>query len=93
MRFTIWKFVYPLPQNEAEIEMPYGAEILCAREQNNPDAYQQVCIWARVDIDEQRRQKRTFKLCGTGHLAPFDFYIGTAVTASDFVWHIFEVRK
>lgn len=94
MRLTVWKYVYPLPREEAEIEMPHGAEVLCAREQpSEPDAYRQVCIWARIDAEEPRKEVRKFRLCGTGHDAPADRYVGTAITCGGaLVWHVFEVR-
>ncbi len=83
----IWKQVLAVVDTQ-EIEVPKGARLLTAREQNN-----QPCVWFMCDPDAPKT-KRTIYICGTGHEAP-DWhetnYLGTAIThGGGLVWHIFE---
>lgn len=73
---TVWKFPIALPHITLVnvVEMPAGAEILCAREQG--DSF---CIWARVDPGANVEPVE-IAIVGTGHPAPDDGkYIGTAL--------------
>ena len=81
---TIWKF--PLAHTmEQEIEMPYGARILCAQRQGVDG-----CLWAEVDPENVPR-KRVIRIYGTGHDHDegAQSYIGTYQSGA-FVWHVYE---
>ena len=66
MKRTIWKFPFAI-DDEVEIEMPHGAEVLHVDVQNG-----QPCMWAIVNPDEPRETWRTYKFSvfGTGHPLP-----------------------
>lgn len=82
---TVWKFVWPLPRDEHEFDMPAGAELLHVSAQDND-----LCIWARVHPGASVT-KRRFLLAGTGLPAPTGKYIGTALLmAGTLVLHVFE---
>ncbi len=84
---TIWKSVLLLHIDVQEIEVPYGAEMLCAREQHD-----QICVWYRCD-PMQLKEPRTIAIVGTGHPAPGNDgrYLGTAfLHDGDLVCHVFE---
>jgi hypothetical protein len=74
---------------DTTIEMPIGAVVLSAHEQND-----RVFVWAIVDTTTNAKTKRHFKVFGTGH--PIERwnrmrYIGTAFCAGGaLVWHVFE---
>ena len=87
MERTIWKAVLR-PTEVQEIEVPAGAELLCAREQRG-----QICVWYRCDPDPRiTKVKRAIALVGTGHAAPpKGRYLGTAsLRAGDLMFHVFE---
>ena len=79
----IWKF-----KVENVIEMPKGAEILAVQLQDSFNA----CIWAKVDPEEEEREKRRFEVIGTGHNF-YDTNKKYLATWQDgmFVWHLFEI--
>lgn len=83
---TIWKTVLE-PEAVQEIEVPAGADFLCAREQRND-----ICIWFRCNPDAQKI-KRTIYLVGTGHAAPHPMdtrYLGSAsLQNGNFIYHVF----
>jgi hypothetical protein len=84
---VIWKSV--LEQSDVqEIEVPAGAEMLCAREQHG-----QVAVWYRCDPDAPK-ETRKLALCGTGHQAPSrdqSRYLGTAsLHGGELIVHVFE---
>ena len=86
MQQTIWKTVLK-PIDVQEIEVPTGAELLCAREQ-----YEQICVWYRCDPDASK-ERRTIAIVGTGHPAPNGegHYIGTAsLHGGNLMFHVFE---
>jgi len=84
MESTIWKSVL-FPVNIQEIEVPAGAEMLCAREQN-----EQVCVWYRCN-PMAAKEKRTIEICGTGHPAPKGRHLGTAsLIEGSLILHVFE---
>lgn len=84
-------FKYTLSPDDAPVEMPVGAEVLTAREQG-----ENICVWARVETTETLKDKRTFKVFGTGHEIPDDpnfHYVGTAMLqGGGLVMHVFENR-
>lgn len=84
---VIWKA--ELAATEAQmIDVPRGAELLCAREQNEA-----VCVWFRCDPSEAL-EKRQIIVCGTGHGAPSEQsgrYLGSAhLQGGALVFHVFE---
>lgn len=88
---TIWK--YPLLLiGEQAIQMPKGAEILCAQAQRN-----HLCLWALVD-PAAKKDERLIVIHGTGYPVPEVHnaykrqYIGTAqMDGGSLVWHVFEI--
>jgi len=87
----IYKYTFSGIEN-AEFEMPKGAEILCVQIQSHL-AVTAICIWALVDSLEARVERRRFMVIGTGHElygVRNVKYVGT-VQEPPFVWHIFEV--
>jgi len=83
---TIWKFQFEVDDN-IEIEMPMGAEILTVGIQHGIP-----CLWALVDT-EKDKIKRKFELYGTGHPVSerHKKYIGTFQTREGYlVFHLFE---
>ena len=86
---TVWKFpLTSFGNDEAEVMMPQGAEILHFDAQG-----ESFHLWARVNPDAEREPRR-FRLAGTGHPLPTDglSHIGT-IFSGPFVWHLFELRK
>ena len=59
---TVWKYRLPI-QDDIVLEMPFGAELLHVENQGDDQAGY---LWALVDSDNGR-EKRRFKLRGTGH--------------------------
>lgn len=86
MSLTIWKAVLK-PTSEQEIQVPVGAELLCAREQDG-----QVCVWYRCDPDNIKDWRRIV-VVGTGEWAPEGGrYLGTASLAGGkLMFHVLEV--
>jgi hypothetical protein len=82
-------FKYPLsPDGSLPIQMPIGAELLCAREQGDV-----ICVWALVDTDAASQRARTFRTFRTGHEIPDDphlRYVGTALLPGGIAFHVFE---
>ena len=85
---TIWKTQLRATDVQ-EVELPVGAEILCAREQ-----YETICIWYRCDPHAAEKQKRLIAICGTGHDAPDPDdgrYLGTVpLHGGTLIFHVFE---
>lgn len=83
----VWKFVLEIT-DEQTIAMPLGAEILEVGSQ-----FDRLCIWAIVDPDAGRTDRR-FLIAGTGNpirVRPMR-HLGSAVTMNGLlVWHVFEV--
>lgn len=83
---TVWKVVL-MPVIAQQIEVPAGAELLCARER-----FEQICIWFRCDPNAPK-EKRDIAVIGTGHDAPDSEgrYLGTAsLKGGTFMFHVFE---
>ena len=90
MRKSVWKWV--LTENDlSTVAMPVGAEILSVHEQMG-----NVCLWALVDLDEDRRRERTFRIAGTGHVIAnckkLDYIGSVHFMGGSLVFHVFEVR-
>ena len=87
MAKTIWKAMLK-PTDVQAIEVPKGAELLCAREQ-----FEQICVWFRCDPD-QPKEPRSIAIVGTGHPAPGSEegrYLGTAsLHGGSLMFHVFE---
>lgn len=83
---TVWKAPLSL-MTEQTIEVPIGAEFLCAREQG-----EDIAVWFRCD-PEAPKDLRTIVLCGTGHHAPPESearYLGTAsLLRGSLMFHVF----
>lgn len=85
-------FKYPIPINdESEIHMPRGADIICVDVQNGLPH-----LWARVD-PEAPIVVRHFRMAGTGHPLNDDEvgkHIGSVqLRGGTLVFHIFEIRR
>ena len=90
MNTTIWKATLR-PADEQEISVPVGAELLSAREQRD-----QICVWFKCYPNETR-EKRTIRICGTGHEAPpfgnaWRFLGTVSLHGGDLMFHVFEKR-
>jgi hypothetical protein len=90
---AIWKYTLKFTEVQ-DLDLPLGAELLTVQAQHG-----QIVLWAIVDIDEDRKSKRTFVLATNG--APFlpgswlhrERYLGTfQLNAGSFVGHVFEQR-
>lgn len=84
MNRTIWKQALPMADVQ-EIEVPVGAEFLCAREQ-----FDTICVWFKCDPGVAK-EKRKIAIVGTGHPAPADgHYLGTAsLHGGQLMFHVF----
>lgn len=85
MARVIWKSVLAMVDFQ-EIEIPSGAEILCAHEQ-----YGEMCVWYLCDTKAPKELRRIV-ICGTGHPAPSTGrYLGTcALGGGRLQMHVFE---
>lgn len=82
---TIWK--YELNPQILFYDLPRGAKILSAREQNN-----KICFWAAVDTD-QPNEPRKMMVFGTGHVMPAEpmRFVGTAhLGGGALIFHVYE---
>lgn len=87
MSRTIWKVVLR-PTGIQQIEVPAGAELLCAREQ-----YGEICVWYRCD-PSGAKESREIAVVGTGHESPDGRYLGTAsLLDGRLIFHVFERTK
>lgn len=89
MKMVVWKTVLN-PTDTQEIDLPLGAQILCAREQKNT-----ICLWFLHDADDARQKRRVIDIIGTGNpIAPIvagGKYLGTAsLHDGELVFHVFE---
>lgn len=86
---TIWKYPLRLVGEQA-IQMPKGAEILCAQVQGEGA----ICVWALVD-PKVEKEERMIVIYGTGHPVT-DLhckYIGTVqMDGGSLIWHVFELK-
>lgn len=86
---AIWKFSIDQIADEVELTMPLGAKICTVASVQDT-----LCIWAYVNT-EAEKERRIFRIFGTGHPIPVDkevlTYVGTVITLNGvLVWHIFE---
>lgn len=81
-------YKYPLQGPTTGLELPYGAQILTAQMQGDL-----LVLWAAVNPREVRTVQRLIFAVNTGQEfdLPSESYIGTAVSSSGIVWHVFEV--
>lgn len=81
---TIWKAALEAADVQ-EIQVPVGAEFLCAREQ-----YERICVWFKCD-PAAPKEWRKIAIVGTGHPAPADGrYLGTAsLQGGNLMFHVF----
>ena len=88
-QLAVWKYVLAV-RDLTTIQVPKGAEFIHAHEQQG-----QICLWATVDTQETRREERTFRIAGTGHIltnGKFD-YVGTVHLDNGLiVFHVFECK-
>lgn len=84
MTRTIWKIALS-PIDKQEVQIPDGAQLLCAREQHDT-----ICIWFACDPRAPTVPRR-IAIVGTGHPAPLQGqYLGTAhMLGGRAVFHIF----
>lgn len=85
----IYKYVLEMVDLQ-EIEMPLGASILSAHNQDG-----QICIWAQVD-ETMPMETRQIEVVGTGNPMPehggkYREFIGTVIWPP-LVFHIYEIR-
>lgn len=90
MTATIWKTVLKATDVQV-IDVPAGAEMLCAREQHD-----EIAVWYRCDPGAPK-SPRTIAIIGTGHPAPDvgdGHYLGTAsLRGGALMFHVFEQTK
>ncbi len=87
MKKSIWKFNFKI-NDDVQIEMPKGAEVLSVQNQN-----EQPALWAICDT-EAEKETRKFSISGTGHPINTDGkkFIGTfQMSGGALVWHLFEI--
>lgn len=84
MNKTIWKIALRGADVQT-IDVPVGAEFLCAREQRDD-----ICVWFRCDPSQPVEQRKV-AIVGTGNPAPADGrYIGTAsLLNGSLIFHVF----
>lgn len=88
MARTVHKWVVPVDDEQHELVLPSGAEIVHVACQHQVDA---VTFWAVVRRTSRHHDRRTFTVTGTGHPVATGWrYQGTAL-ASGLVWHLWEV--
>lgn len=87
---VIWKF--PIKVTDyVTVSMPVNAKILSFQE-TTVFNFSTLNVWALVD-PEAPVEDRYFRMCGTGRTikdSDCKTYVGTCVTKSGFVWHLFE---
>jgi len=85
---TIWKFEIPI-QDQFQIQMPEGAEILDVQMQ-----FGHPVLWALV-IAGNPPEYRTFQIKGTGHiitdLSKKDYISTFQQYDGQLIWHLFEI--
>jgi hypothetical protein len=84
----VFKYLIPV-DDEPTVRLPLGARILSVGQQNGV-----MFLWALVNPGEQRTERRTLRVAGTGHeIADVDElqFIGTVhMHGGALVFHIFE---
>ncbi len=87
---VIWKFPVPVRAEPTMVAMPIGARILSVQTQR-----EEICIWALVDPDEDREERR-FLVVATGQT--FDptgmDYLGTVqINGGIRIFHVWEIAS
>lgn len=86
---TIYK--YKLDQMAGTITIPVGAQFLSAGIDCNDD----ICLWFKVDAQEEAKIERRFVIMGTGwpldELVDFEFL--ETVKVDPYIWHIFLEKE
>jgi hypothetical protein len=82
---TIWKYPISL-YGPTELTMPANSHVVHFAVQND-----ELVIWAEVALGVLPQETRTFRVVGTGHVAPLPYaeYVGT-VQVGPMVWHLYE---
>jgi hypothetical protein len=85
---TIYKYEIETTDTQ-ELNLPYGAEILCVQVQNGKP-----CIWALIDTEQNLIDEHTIITVGTGHRLGYTFskanYLGTyQLQGGALVFHVF----
>ncbi len=89
MKKAMYKYVLP-EQEVFSLDLPVGAKIYHAGMQGSS-----YCIWAEVNVEEQRTLTRQFKLLATGEVEErMDVsYLGTFIeNGGEYVYHLYEVE-
>jgi hypothetical protein len=90
MERRVYKYELPV-DDHVIVDMPVGAKVFSVHEQ-----YGNVCVWALIDPCENRTQKRSFRIAGTGHPIEYDdrlVFIGSVFMHSgSLVFHVFEFK-
>lgn len=84
----VYKYKVDLDHDYTTINLPYGAEVLYAREQ-----FDDIYVWALVDQEEDLRYPYGIRIAGTGH--PIDDeglqYLGSAhLDGGSLIIHVFH---
>jgi hypothetical protein len=84
----IWKYNLQASADRQELLMPKGAKILTIQPQ-----YENLCLWALCDEEEERKESRIIATYETGHPisgTPGE-YIGTYQMYGGFgIFHVFD---
>lgn len=92
---TVWKYEVRATDTFS-VEMPEGAEILAVQTCQGAFGFDEANMWALVD-PSRPRERRTFRVYGTGHPIPFPEslrYIDTfQVRSGVLVFHLFEEAR
>lgn len=89
---TVWKFPLRIDDRQT-VMMPVDAQILHVDWQEGTEA----CVWALVDDESPAREKRWFRISGTGHplpdFAPWWRFVGTFLMRPlGLVFHVWDLR-
>jgi hypothetical protein len=81
---VVWKFDLAVTDGQI-VEMPEDAELLHVAEQT----FNRIALWARVNPDASRG-RRLILVRGTGHQLSAEPHVGTVLSTSGLVWHVFD---
>lgn len=94
---TIWKYDLPSSPTEFTLELPHRSQILDVQQQAGV-----LCMWVFIPNTEHLKEKRRFRIFGTGQLIHENenrlIHVKTYQTSGGliqphFVWHLFEIVK
>lgn len=84
---TIWKYSL-LPTTGQNLSLPFGAEILSVKEQN-----ENIVLYALVDPNEEGKTNRMVLIFGTGHeisnIKGFQFIDTVKLQGGALMFHVF----